>query len=133
MRLSHRTDIYVKSIHGTMVVWLQNNGGYGRWGPTESRVDALLESFRPVRDKERDKSFAAAATPAEDATIASAAATTTAANTTTFTVATTTTITTSSTVNATGTQETTAASPAAAAAVSSTMETISKTVVPATV
>lgn len=38
-----------------MVVWLQNNVGFTRWGPTESRVDALLEAFRPVRDKERDK------------------------------------------------------------------------------
>lgn len=38
-----------------MVVWLQNNEGYSRWGPTESRVEALLEAFRPVRDKERDK------------------------------------------------------------------------------
>lgn len=38
-----------------MVVWLQNNGGFTRWGPTESRVEALLEAFRPVRDKERDK------------------------------------------------------------------------------
>lgn len=38
-----------------MVVWLQNNGGFTRWGPNESRVEALLEAFRPVRDKERDK------------------------------------------------------------------------------
>lgn len=38
-----------------MVVWLQNNEGFSRWGPTESRVEALLEAFRPVRDKERDK------------------------------------------------------------------------------
>lgn len=52
-----RSEIYVKSIHGTMVVWLQNNGGYQRWGPTEARVDALLEAFRPVRDKERDKAL----------------------------------------------------------------------------
>lgn len=38
-----------------MVVWLQNNAGNNRWGPTESRVEALLEAFRPVREKERDK------------------------------------------------------------------------------
>ena len=38
-----------------MVVWLQNNAGFTRWGPTESKVDALLEAFRPVRDRERDK------------------------------------------------------------------------------
>lgn len=50
-----RTEIYMKNIHGTMVVWLQNNEGFARWGPTEIRVEALLEAFRPVRDKERDK------------------------------------------------------------------------------
>lgn len=50
-----RNEIYVKNVHGTMVVWLQNNGGFTRWGPTESRVEALLEAFRPVREKERDK------------------------------------------------------------------------------
>lgn len=38
-----------------MVVWLQNHEGFSRWGPTENRVEALLEAFRPVRDKERDK------------------------------------------------------------------------------
>lgn len=50
-----RSEIYMKCIHGTMVMWLQNNAGSVRWGPTDSRVDALLEAFRPVRDKERDK------------------------------------------------------------------------------
>lgn len=57
MLLPYRSEIYVKSIHGTMVVWLQNNGGYQRWGPTEARVDALLEAFRPARDKERNKAL----------------------------------------------------------------------------
>lgn len=38
-----------------MVVWLQNNAGFQRWGPTEARVDALLEAFRPGRERERDK------------------------------------------------------------------------------
>lgn len=38
-----------------MVVWLQNNSGFARWGPTESRVDALLEAFRPIREKERER------------------------------------------------------------------------------
>lgn len=38
-------------MHGTMVFWLQNDAGFSRWGPTDSRVDALLEAFRPGRDK----------------------------------------------------------------------------------
>lgn len=40
-----------------MVVWLQNNVGFTKWGPTENRVDALLEAFRPVREKEREKAL----------------------------------------------------------------------------
>jgi phosphorylated CTD-interacting factor 1 len=39
-----------------MVVWLQNNAGFNRWAPTEQRVEALLEAFRPGRERERDKS-----------------------------------------------------------------------------
>lgn len=38
-----------------MVVWLQNNAGYSRWSPIDSRVEALLEAFRPGRERERDK------------------------------------------------------------------------------
>ncbi|CAD7080386.1 unnamed protein product [Hermetia illucens] len=48
-------EVTVKSMHGTVVVWLQNNAGYARWGPNENRVEALREAFRPARDKERDK------------------------------------------------------------------------------
>lgn len=36
-------------------MWLQNNAGYQRWGPTEERVEALLDSFRPGRERERDR------------------------------------------------------------------------------
>lgn len=38
-----------------MVVWLQNAAGAARWGPTEERVEALLEAWRPGRERERDK------------------------------------------------------------------------------
>jgi len=38
-----------------MVVWLQNGAGQQRWGPTEERVEALLEAFRPGRERERDR------------------------------------------------------------------------------
>lgn len=50
-----RTDINIRSINGTLIVWLQNDAGYQRWGPTEDRVEQLLESFRPGRERERDK------------------------------------------------------------------------------
>ena len=36
-------------------MWLQNDAGYQRWGPTEDRVEQLLESFRPGRERDRDK------------------------------------------------------------------------------
>lgn len=30
-----------------MVVWLQNAAGFARWGPTDERVEALLDAWRP--------------------------------------------------------------------------------------
>ncbi|XP_039281178.1 mRNA (2'-O-methyladenosine-N(6)-)-methyltransferase-like, partial [Nilaparvata lugens] len=50
-----KQDLSVRSSHGTLVVWLQNAAGFQRWGPTEERVEALLEAFRPGRERERDK------------------------------------------------------------------------------
>lgn len=38
-----------------MVVWLQNAAGFQQWGPSEERVEALLEAFRPGRERERDR------------------------------------------------------------------------------
>ena len=53
--LTFRSEVNVRSINATVVVWLQNDAGYQRWGPTEDRVEQLLESFRPGRERERDK------------------------------------------------------------------------------
>lgn len=50
-----KSELNIRSSHGTLVVWLQNNAGYQRWGPTEERVEALLDSFRPGRERERDR------------------------------------------------------------------------------
>jgi len=50
-----KSEVNVRSINATVVVWLQNDAGYQRWGPTEDRVEQLLESFRPGRERERDK------------------------------------------------------------------------------
>ncbi|XP_046385814.1 mRNA (2'-O-methyladenosine-N(6)-)-methyltransferase [Ischnura elegans] len=50
-----RSELGVRSTHGTLVVWLQNEAGYQRWGPTEDRVDALVEAFRPGRERDRDR------------------------------------------------------------------------------
>ncbi|XP_058802747.1 mRNA (2'-O-methyladenosine-N(6)-)-methyltransferase [Phymastichus coffea] len=48
-------EVNIRAIHGTLVVWLQNAAGNGRWGPTEERVEALLEAWRPGRERERDR------------------------------------------------------------------------------
>lgn len=50
-----KSELNIKCPHGTMVVWLQNGAGFQQWGPTEDRVEALLEAFRPGRERERDR------------------------------------------------------------------------------
>lgn len=50
-----RADVNIRSKNGLLVMWLQNSPGYQRWGPTEDRVEALLEAFRPGKERERDK------------------------------------------------------------------------------
>ena len=55
MFLFCRSEVAQRSVNGTMIVWLQNDAGYQRWGPTEDKVEQLLESFRPGRERERDK------------------------------------------------------------------------------
>ena len=45
----------MRSVNGTIIVWLQNDAGFQRWGPTEDRVEQLLESFRFGRERERDR------------------------------------------------------------------------------
>ncbi|XP_075159850.1 phosphorylated CTD-interacting factor 1 [Haematobia irritans] len=50
-----KTDVNVKCMQGTQVVWLQNSAGHARWGPNENLVEALREAFRPQRDRERER------------------------------------------------------------------------------
>ena len=42
-----KPEVSVKSAHGTMIVWLQNDAGYQRWGPTEVQISiyTLLETL----------------------------------------------------------------------------------------
>ena len=49
MFVFHRSEVNLKSSHGIVIVWLQNNAGYQQWGPTDDRVDVLLEALRPGR------------------------------------------------------------------------------------
>nr|CAG4642351.1 EOG090X02BU [Evadne anonyx] len=50
-----KAEINVRAAHGTFIVWLQNEAGYQRWGPSDERVDALLDAYRPGRERERDR------------------------------------------------------------------------------
>lgn len=64
MTLIHsRTDVHFRSSHGTLVVWLQNGAGQARWGPTEERVEALLDAWRPGRERQRDRKETPPAAP----------------------------------------------------------------------
>ncbi|XP_053669875.1 mRNA (2'-O-methyladenosine-N(6)-)-methyltransferase [Anopheles nili] len=67
-----KSEVNFKSVVGTMVVWLQNAAGFARWAPTESRVDALLEAFRPGRERDRDKAATATSVPVQPSCSASA-------------------------------------------------------------
>ncbi|XP_013168370.1 PREDICTED: phosphorylated CTD-interacting factor 1 [Papilio xuthus] len=42
-----KNEVYFRWGGGTVVVWLQNAAGFARWGPTEDRVEALLDAWRP--------------------------------------------------------------------------------------
>lgn len=49
--LSNRTEVNVKSTNSTLVCWLQNEQGYQLYKPTDTAIDAFLESYRPGKDK----------------------------------------------------------------------------------
>ncbi|EDW80172.1 uncharacterized protein Dwil_GK23609 [Drosophila willistoni] len=62
--MMQKSEVLIKCMQGTQVVWLQNSAGYARWGPNENRVEALREAFRPQRDRERERAAVAAAATA---------------------------------------------------------------------
>lgn len=43
-------DLLFKSPHALLVVFLQNDAAAAKWGPTQERCDALIDSFRMGRD-----------------------------------------------------------------------------------
>ena len=44
-----REELNIRSSHGTLVVFLQNDSGYERWGPTPERLAELALSFQAVK------------------------------------------------------------------------------------
>ncbi|CAG2107767.1 unnamed protein product [Medioppia subpectinata] len=47
-----KNDVNLKSAHGTLIVFLQNDSGFLKWGPTPERLDELIEAYKCGRDKE---------------------------------------------------------------------------------
>ncbi|XP_070536314.1 mRNA (2'-O-methyladenosine-N(6)-)-methyltransferase-like isoform X2 [Ptychodera flava] len=48
-------ELYYRAVHGTLVFFLQNKAGYEKWEPTQEKVDALLQAFRPIGNKPPDR------------------------------------------------------------------------------
>uniref|UniRef100_UPI00358F9ED2 mRNA (2'-O-methyladenosine-N(6)-)-methyltransferase isoform X3 n=2 Tax=Myxine glutinosa TaxID=7769 RepID=UPI00358F9ED2 len=40
-------ELHIRALHGTAILFLQNDAAYARWGPTPERIRALLEAYRP--------------------------------------------------------------------------------------
>jgi len=51
----YRSEVCIRSPHATVVFWLQNEAGFDEWQPTEQKVDALVDAYRPGRERERDR------------------------------------------------------------------------------
>ncbi|KAK3085841.1 hypothetical protein FSP39_009480 [Pinctada imbricata] len=45
--VSSKDDANFKSLHGTVVIFLQNDAGFAKWGPTPEKVKELLLSAKP--------------------------------------------------------------------------------------
>lgn len=50
-----RSEVSLRSPQTTVVFWLQNDAGFEEWEPTDQKVDALIDSYRPGRERERDR------------------------------------------------------------------------------
>ena len=50
--LCDKSDLNVKSAHGTLIVFLQNDSGFLKWGPTPERLDELIDAYKCGKDKE---------------------------------------------------------------------------------
>jgi len=42
-------DLNVRAVHGTLVVFLQNDAGFMKWEPTTERLRELLLAYRPTQ------------------------------------------------------------------------------------
>lgn len=42
-----REDMYYRAVHGTAVLFLQNQAGFTKWAPTPERLAELTAAYRP--------------------------------------------------------------------------------------
>ncbi|XP_054472309.1 LOW QUALITY PROTEIN: mRNA (2'-O-methyladenosine-N(6)-)-methyltransferase [Anoplopoma fimbria] len=42
-----RDEMYYRAVHGTAVIFLQNDAGFAKWAPTPERLAELLAAYRP--------------------------------------------------------------------------------------
>lgn len=56
-------DLNIKSSHPTLVVMVQNDAGFLRWGPTPDRVEALIDSFKPGKEVAKEKELSILSPP----------------------------------------------------------------------
>ncbi|KAI1297205.1 hypothetical protein HDE_04734 [Halotydeus destructor] len=61
--ISEQSELSIKSPHATLVIFLQNDSGFLRWGPTPDRIDALAESFKLGREVLKEKELSLLSPP----------------------------------------------------------------------
>lgn len=48
--------MYQRSAHATLAVFLQNDAGFSKWEPTDERIQAMLDAYKPsTHDREGAK------------------------------------------------------------------------------
>ncbi|XP_068451051.1 mRNA (2'-O-methyladenosine-N(6)-)-methyltransferase [Clinocottus analis] len=45
--LCKRDEMYYRAVHGTAVIFLQNDAGFAKWAPTSERLAELMAAYRP--------------------------------------------------------------------------------------
>ncbi|XP_037346421.2 mRNA (2'-O-methyladenosine-N(6)-)-methyltransferase [Pungitius pungitius] len=60
-----RDEMYYRAVHGTAVLFLQNDAGFAKWGPTPERLAELMAAYRPSQPASLSSAGPAPNTPGE--------------------------------------------------------------------
>lgn len=80
-------EMNIKSQHQTLIIFLQNDAGFLRWGPSPDRIEALLDSYKARKGSSSsaaDKELSLLSPPLTPASTATDSPTTTATTSTTI-------------------------------------------------